>query len=500
MTHEKRKEAGTGFSKRPGPSGQRILTEEPHRTKYSTRALNQTSYSRRDGTSRVLLGIGNDTSTALPSRINHDAQIFENTITALNELDSYFLSLTNGVKEFNNQLYEMLKTDNGDLLKEFLNQLGKIQINNTLSRDFFKDIRVYILRRKGGDGASSITQKNEKTNPQNFFQKIFFDQSFLYSESSLDQDEPIVSPLYQMRLAEILYDIVDQLKEATIYLKDELELPSRQEKQQSTEYSSNYKFIREQQKDKKNYNIYSSNQDYDKAQRSRAKISNITKIAVDENKISNSTDHHSASRVKDHQAQEEKDKQAHFLENQILKPSIINSISKTQTHSQARTQQSLTEEDTNLQSLQKQQLKNLKYILIAISLQGISGKENDFNELKKALDKTGIDTQELDYREALIFSKEFQKDIEAKGVFTGRIGDTNKQVQTVGMRTKRIPVILVREIAKETFSGKHGLFEEFNKFLDALSKIKRDFIKFKIPSTNTSDPILSDLRYRSLQL
>jgi hypothetical protein len=125
----------------------------------------------------------------------------------------------------------------------------------------------------------------------------------------------------------------------------------------------------------------------------------------------------------------------------------------------------------------KEKLKKLKYFLMAIKLQGINKKETEFNSLSDSADPSNS----LNYKEAKNFSKLFQRASKEKGLLTGRVDEYRKikESKIVGMRTKRIPLILVVELARKMLSK-----EEFDGFMVFQKKIFE--IPTKAPATESS--------------
>jgi hypothetical protein len=111
----------------------------------------------------------------------------------------------------------------------------------------------------------------------------------------------------------------------------------------------------------------------------------------------------------------------------------------------------------------------LTYFLIAIKLQGINNNEKNFNKL---LRESGENFGDSNYKDAKQISKLFQEQSKEIGLFTGRVSEYHPNIEEskiVGMRTKRIPLVLVMELAKEMlkpqelnlFKGiKNNIFEE----------------------------------------
>jgi len=124
----------------------------------------------------------------------------------------------------------------------------------------------------------------------------------------------------------------------------------------------------------------------------------------------------------------------------------------------------------------EEKLKKLKYFLMAIKLQGINEKESEFNLLLMNYDPSNS----LNYKEAKNFSKLFQRASKEKGFLTGRVEEYRKirESEIVGMRTKRIPLILVVELARKMLSR-----DQFDGFMDFQKKI---FAPAKAPSVESS--------------
>ena len=129
----------------------------------------------------------------------------------------------------------------------------------------------------------------------------------------------------------------------------------------------------------------------------------------------------------------------------------------------------------------EEKLKKLKYFLMAIKLQGINKKESEFNSLLKSDDPSKLKSDDpsnsLNYQEAKNFSKLFQRASKKEGFLTGRVADMSNinEDNIVGMRTKRIPLILVIELARKMLNS-----DEFNGFMEFQKKI------FKIPANALS--------------
>jgi len=121
----------------------------------------------------------------------------------------------------------------------------------------------------------------------------------------------------------------------------------------------------------------------------------------------------------------------------------------------------------------EEKLKKLKYFLMAIKFQGINKKETEFNTL--------LDGDNLNYKEARNFSKSFQETSKKEGFLTGRVDEYRKirESEIVGMRTKRIPLILVIDLARKMLST-----DEFDGFMDFQKKIFA--IPAKAPSVESS--------------
>ena len=87
------------------------------------------------------------------------------------------------------------------------------------------------------------------------------------------------------------------------------------------------------------------------------------------------------------------------------------------------------------------------YLEIAIDVGGVKNKEFQF---KNALRQKGITETEIGdhFEKAKLLSENFQKIAMTEfGIFTGRIGEAKSRV--VGMRTKRIPLDLLKEVRRE---------------------------------------------------
>ena len=117
-------------------------------------------------------------------------------------------------------------------------------------------------------------------------------------------------------------------------------------------------------------------------------------------------------------------------------------------------------------------------MLIAIYSQGVNKNEQYKNFLTLVND--GLSEQDkLTYSEAKKLSLIFQNICSGKNVFTGRIHyDENSKL--VGMRTKRIPLELLLETAKQDLTE-----EDFDRFQKFNKKIKDKFEK-RIPNQLTS--------------
>jgi hypothetical protein len=102
----------------------------------------------------------------------------------------------------------------------------------------------------------------------------------------------------------------------------------------------------------------------------------------------------------------------------------------------------------------------LKYFLIAIKLQGINNNKDNFNKL---LEQIGETPGDLNYNHAKEISKLFQEQSKKIGLLTGRVSEYKenfKESEIVGMRTKRIPLVLVMELAKEILKTDFELFKQ----------------------------------------
>jgi hypothetical protein len=120
-------------------------------------------------------------------------------------------------------------------------------------------------------------------------------------------------------------------------------------------------------------------------------------------------------------------------------------------------------------------LKYYEYLLIAIHSRGVKNKKIKYEEILTLLNG---DSKRLNYEEAKELSKNFQSTCADEfNIYTGRIPN-NHDAKLVGMRTKRIPLELLIETAKEELGA-----DEFEKFSEVVEKLKNfivtDFSKRK---------------------
>jgi len=139
--------------------------------------------------------------------------------------------------------------------------------------------------------------------------------------------------------------------------------------------------------------------------------------------------------------------------------------------------------DDTLDSATK--LKSYKYLLIAIYSQGVN-KNEQYKKFLTLVNDGLSEENKLNYSEAKKLSLIFQNICSGKNVFTGRIHyDENSKL--VGMRTKRIPLELLLETARQDLAKEDfDRFQKFNKEIQKFNKkIKSKFEK-RIPNQLTS--------------
>jgi hypothetical protein len=132
--------------------------------------------------------------------------------------------------------------------------------------------------------------------------------------------------------------------------------------------------------------------------------------------------------------------------------------------------------DDTLDSATK--LKSYKYLLIAIYSQGVN-KNEQYKKFLRLVNDGLSEQDKLTYSEAKKLSLIFQNICSGKNVFTGRI-HSNENSKLVGMRSKRIPLELLLETARQDLAEEDfARLQKFNK------KIKDKFEK-RIPNQLTS--------------
>jgi len=129
----------------------------------------------------------------------------------------------------------------------------------------------------------------------------------------------------------------------------------------------------------------------------------------------------------------------------------------------------------DIESRNSNLLKSYEYLLIAIYSGGVKHEKIKY---KQHLDFLNGDSKRLNYEEAKELSKNFQSTCADEfKIYTGRISN-NDNAKLVGMRTKRIPLELLIEVAREELGA-----DEFEKFLEVAEKLKNfivtDFSKRK---------------------
>jgi len=111
----------------------------------------------------------------------------------------------------------------------------------------------------------------------------------------------------------------------------------------------------------------------------------------------------------------------------------------------------------------KTKLKFYKYLALAVKLGGVGNKgieyHHQLNELNESIAK---EEDKLSFEEAKKLSFLFQRQSKEQNIYTGRIAEDRENTNLVGMRSKRIPLDLLKEMADGL--GKENS-EEFKDFL-----------------------------------
>jgi hypothetical protein len=191
------------------------------------------------------------------------------------------------------------------------------------------------------------------------------------------------------------------------------------------EYSIIHQDEQEEQNPKKNYDFFiQKSPDHDSQDSNNEK----TKIAILKAKF---------KKIDDEQAlpmpNENKEKEAR----EFVKKAIIKAIEKTKI-SYPNDPQNSSSQDYQIY---------YDYLEIAIAVEGVNNKEQEF---KEKLREKGIAESEIEdnFENAKLLSANFQQiakdDFE---IYTGRIGEERSKI--VGMRTKRIPLDLLKEVQQK---------------------------------------------------
>jgi len=132
----------------------------------------------------------------------------------------------------------------------------------------------------------------------------------------------------------------------------------------------------------------------------------------------------------------------------------------------------------------KTKLKFYKYLALAVKLGGVGNKGTEYkrhlNELNESIAK---EEDKLSFEEAKKLSFLFQRQSKEQNIYTGRIAEDRKNTNLVGMRTKRIPLDLLKEMAQGLGKDNSG---EFKVFLE--------IIKLTEPATQFSTRLATPAR------
>ena len=103
--------------------------------------------------------------------------------------------------------------------------------------------------------------------------------------------------------------------------------------------------------------------------------------------------------------------------------------------------------------MSKTKLKFYKYLALAVKLGGVGNKGieycNQLNELNQSITE---DKDKLSFEKAKKLSFLFQQQTQKQDIYTGRIAEDQEKTNLVGMRSKRIPLDLLKEMIPATGS------------------------------------------------
>jgi hypothetical protein len=198
-----------------------------------------------------------------------------------------------------------------------------------------------------------------------------------------------------------------------------------QEVQSLFEYSIIHQDEQEEQNPKKNYDFFIQKSPAHESQDSN---NEKTKIAILKTKFKTSNELDELPMPDGNKEKEARE---------LVKKAIIKAIEETKKSYLNYAQNSFSQDDQIYYD----------YLKIAIAVGGVNNKAEEF---KSALREKGIAETEIEnhFNKAKLLSENFQKIAKDEfEIYTGRIGEAKSRV--VGMRTKRIPLDLLKEVQQE---------------------------------------------------